>query len=380
MKESEHGFFVPVIDAELCRGCNACQKACSRLDTLHRDATQPVAYRFVVNNKQERYIASSGGFCTELSRLIIRQGGVVFGVTLTPDFRAKYIEINSIQELWQIRGSKYIQADTTGCFQQISNRLKEKKLILFIGTACQVKALRARFGFNSEQLIAVDIACYGVPSYHLLDAYIRELNTGEDKLELLHFKNKSRGWRNNSLHLVYKSGRQDTSPAGSNPFIQGFDSRLCLNEACYSCQRNSDERLSDITCADNWGHEDTAGDDSHLGISSIICHTCKGDALIKQLADTSSITPISLQEAIAKNGGLTTKKESIPSERDTILKQLKKSPITPVIRKYIYSQGGKRLYFSIMGVKLYLPEFIYNQLRSISKHLRKLSRQHLSSR
>lgn len=129
--------------------------------------------------------ASSGGFCAELARLIIRMGGIVFGVALEEDFRARYIEVRSEEDLWKIRGSKYVQACPNDCFRDIAQRLKENKTVLFVGTSCQVRALKTRFLQASPRLISVNIACYGVPSYHLLDAYMRELNTGTDRVKQL---------------------------------------------------------------------------------------------------------------------------------------------------------------------------------------------------
>lgn len=371
MKESETGFLIPEIDTERCTGCGVCRKLCAKQETTPFTNQRSQCYEFVITDTQKRFSASSGGFCTELARQIILKGGVVFGVALQSDFRARYIEIRNENELWKLQGSKYIQANTDNCFRHIALRLKENKTVLFIGTTCQVRALKTRFPQPSPHLISVDIACYGVPSYLLLDAYLRELNNGTDKIKHLYFKNKSRGWRNNSLHLIYESGREIISPAGSNPFIQGFDSRLCLNAACYCCSRNSNERFSDITCADYWGHKDKEGDNSHLGISCIICHTTKGEKLVKRLEEAAEITPISLQEATKRNGGLITKNESVPSDRSEILSLLQHSHITPVIRRYMYSQGGKRISARILGIKIQLPEFAYNLLRNAVRRIRR---------
>lgn len=371
MRESEEGFFVPVIDATACTQCGACNKICKRQEQLSACNQICSCYKYIINNKEDRVSASSGGFCTQLSRTIIQRGGVVYGVTLTPDFRAEYIEICTEDELPLIRGSKYLHADTTGCFQQIVKRIKEQKPVLFVGTSCQVRALRTLLRQDTDLLITVDIACYGVPSYHCLDAYLREINEGNDKLKHIQFKNKSRGWRNNSICLTYQSGREIISPAGSNPFMQAFDSQLCLNKACYSCHRNINERYSDITCADFWGHRDVDGDDSHLGISCIICHSRKGEKYIEELADSSTITPIDSNEAIRNNGGLVTDINCIPPARKHFLQLASNHPITPVVRRYMYSQGGRRLQFHILGFNIGLPETVYNILRSVVRKLRK---------
>lgn len=371
MKESEDGFMVPVIDAARCTGCGACQKTCAKQEKTPPSNQLCKCYEFMVNDKQERIAASSGGFCAELARLIIRMGGVVFGVALGADFRARYIEVRSEEDLWKIRGSKYVQACPNDCFRGIAQRLKENKTVLFVGTSCQVRALKTRFPQASPRMISVDIACYGVPSYHLLDAYMRELNTGTDRVKQLDFKNKSRGWRNNSMRLIYESGKEIISPAGTDPFVQGFNSRLCLNSACYSCARNADNRYSDITCADYWGHKDKENDESHMGISCLICHTQPGADLVSRLHESASFRLISLEDATKNNGGLRTSHEPIPAARRVMLDLLKNGPITPAVRRYIYPQGGKRIALNIFGFRLSLPECIYLLLRDWVKPILK---------
>lgn len=364
MQESDEGFFIPVVKLETCRQCGACQRACAKQEQLTPADHPKTYYEAYIKDSHERRKVSSGGVCTALARKTIQNGGFVYGVALMPDFRARYIEATTEQDIAQLRGSKYVQADTSGCFQKIAIRLKEKKQVLFIGTACQVRALRVRFGFQNPLLTAVDIACYGVPSYHLLDAYIRELNSGTDQLSFISFKNKHYGWRNNSILIRYKSGKEILSPASSNPFIQGFDTRLCLNKACYSCQRNPNQRFSDLTCGDFWGHKDSPGDDSDLGISSIVCHSTRGEQILNSISDTTTYTPVNAQPVTKNNGGLTTTLSTLPSERASILRQLKHENITKVVRKYVYSQGGKKIIFYLFGIRLPLPECIYNNLRT----------------
>ncbi len=372
MKLSNEGFFVPYVDDKTCIGCRACEKACAKQETIHPQEQQKACYEVYVNDDSIRTQASSGGFCSELARHTIQHGGYVYGVELSDSLQAQYIEVDSEDELTKLRGSKYIQANPNDIFCQIAKRLKEGRRVLFIGTACHIKALRARFGFKTEQITAVDIACYGIPSYNLLYSYIRELNAGGDKVRTISFKNKTRGWRNNSLKVTFESGAERISPSSGDPFLQGFDSRLCLNLPCYSCMREPAQRLSDITCADYWGHADKTGDNSHKGLSCVICHTPKGQEALRAVEHLLTCTPISLNDCVRKNGGFVSKNEQIPRERTHILQQLKQSSITPVIRRYMYSQGGRKIGCQFFGFHLFIPESIYILLRSLYRKLKKL--------
>lgn len=86
--------------------------------------------------------SSSGGVATALSEEVIRCGGVVYGAAFDPHFVVRHVRIENVQELPQLRGSKYIQSDMDSTIRNILEDLSPNRIVLFIGTPCQVDGVR----------------------------------------------------------------------------------------------------------------------------------------------------------------------------------------------------------------------------------------------
>ena len=116
------------------------------------------------HHAETRRGSSSGGIVPLLARWMIKRGGCVFGVAMEGTQQPKFICVSREEDLPLLQGSKYLQADTSGCLAQVAEKLKAGVPVLFIGVACQVNALRVHFGYKRDLLYAVDIACYGARS------------------------------------------------------------------------------------------------------------------------------------------------------------------------------------------------------------------------
>ena len=65
----------------------------------------------------------------------------MYGVGYKDKFRPVHKRATTVEERDELRGSKYVQSDMTGIIPQIKQDLKDGKLVMFTGTACQVSAV-----------------------------------------------------------------------------------------------------------------------------------------------------------------------------------------------------------------------------------------------
>lgn len=67
-------------------------------------------------------------------------------------------------------------------YKQVKADLNNGKLVVFIGTPCQIAACKSYNKKNDDKLITVDLICHGVPSQELFVKNITdELNINQIK-------------------------------------------------------------------------------------------------------------------------------------------------------------------------------------------------------
>lgn len=82
---------------------------------------------------------------------------------------------SNVENLKSLCGSKYVEVDTALPFSKIKEQVQEGKLVLFSGTPCQVQAVNLFLKNKKyDNLILVDLLCYGVQSPAIWEKYISE--------------------------------------------------------------------------------------------------------------------------------------------------------------------------------------------------------------
>ena len=172
IKYGEDGFGYPVIIPDKCNDCGLCRKICPAnvqqrsLKTLEL----PLKAFLAIGDSHVLSKSSSGGAFFLLAKHVLSQKGYIAGCILAQDdcgcFYAQHVLTNDIDELEQMRGSKYIQSEPGLIYQDIFAKLKLGAPILFSGTPCEVAGLKAYLKKKkySGQLITVDLICHGVMS------------------------------------------------------------------------------------------------------------------------------------------------------------------------------------------------------------------------
>lgn len=177
--DDKEGFLQPKIDQSKCIDCNLCEKTCPEMATqFHWNEEPPAVYAGW--NKLDRRISSSGGAFSSIARFVIERGWAVYGATLDDKLNCRHIEVDTVEGLGRIRGSKYIQSSIGLTFKAVKKNLQADRYVLFSGTPCQVSGLLSYLKKDYPKLITMDLVCHGVPSNTLFKKYVEKL---ENRLE-----------------------------------------------------------------------------------------------------------------------------------------------------------------------------------------------------
>lgn len=292
----------PRIEEDKCIECNFCRKICP--NNINFDFNAPTnTYACWANDKREYLSSASGGIGSVLSRLIINRGGVVYGCSCESGIDIRHIRVDSLSNIDKLKGSKYVQSDIRGCYQAIKTDVFCNRLVLFIGTPCQIAAIKSFLGKEYENLLLVDIICHGVPSRDLLYTHIKGITNLSD-CDKIKFRegNDFTMTVENDCHLVYKTNlwKERYKDFYYNAFMDGYTYR----DSCYECKYAGPKRISDITIGDFWGLGHDVEYDKKNGISCVLVNTHKGMLYFDQIRDSIHCVERTLQEAINGNDQL----------------------------------------------------------------------------
>lgn len=282
------GFFYPRIDADVCIGCNLCEKVCPVLNpyAFPVEKGKPEAFAARSTDPDTRQGSTSGAVFYEAGRVILSHGGYVCGAVFDDEFRVKHIITDSEDGLRRMRGSKYAQSDVGDTYIQIKRILERGDEVLFCGCPCQAAALRRVLGKTYPNLFLLDIVCHGIPGQGMLDAYISELERRKKaKVTNIRFRDKTRGWHNSSVVLTFDNGKTCSNPMTADTYMRGYFSGVTMKESCYACQFKGFTSGSDLTLGDFWGAETELKDwDDNTGISAVMAGSEKGRHLLEQIS------------------------------------------------------------------------------------------------
>ena len=280
--KNKQGFIKSYIDLNKCINCDLCKKVCPTINTPGK--VEPIDTFAYKAKDSIRKGSTSGGAASALAEEVIKMGGSVYGACLDESFKLYHKKIESAKDIAKMQGTKYIQSNMTGVFEDIKTDLKSDKKVLFIGTPCQTAAVLNFIKVNKlnvNNIYLCDIICHGVPSPKAFNDYILWLKEKES-FNKYYFRNKEISWRGDSAS-VKENDMLKTSKYISS-FMNLYYSNLITDEACFNCAFTSKERVSDITISDFWGIENTIKDfEDALGVSMVLVNTKKGAELFESV-------------------------------------------------------------------------------------------------
>lgn len=287
------------------------------------------------SDAETRRQSSSGGIFSILANNILQQGGVVYGATFSPEWNVVHARIDRIEDLHDLRGSKYVYSHVGNAYTQARQDLDAGTKVLFSGTPCQVAAMK-RLAPDAPNLLLVEIVCHGAPEPAYWDKYLTELlkknHRQRQEVASINFRDKSTGWKNYSFSITFSNGTRYSQLHDDNPYMQLFLHDYTLREACYRCPfKLPDGSKADITIGDFWGISQLAPEiDNDLGTTIVIAHTPQGVEAIQSLDQQCSFT---LEQISQYNPALTTC-VSEPSDKKQFLDDSKSLTIAKLYHRY----------------------------------------------
>lgn len=295
IKKSDFYTWIPEIDKSLCKNCGLCARICKAERKISPDTKK--AYIAYNTDSKMRLQSASGGVFSALAQYVLQNNGSVYGASLLfENGRAvvKHRRITDVAQMPSILGSKYVQSDCFEVYKEVKSDLRAGKTVLFSGCSCQVNGLKNYLG-NEEQanLYTMDLVCHGVPTECFFNRYIRWLqNKYRGKVTNLSFRTKKEGKIVYELTVEFDFTKKVVIPLRDSGYYRMFIGEESYRDACYRCEYASLDKPADITTGDYFEAKKDypqlfTGEnaiDSSSGLSCVITHTNKGEALLHSSA------------------------------------------------------------------------------------------------
>lgn len=347
MVPDEEGFRQPVIDQSLCTKCGACLRVCPMLkEEEKRKGSGELFEAYAAINRDDavRIESSSGGLFTLFAQEILKRGGVVFGAVLDDRLRAVYRYTEDEEGLAPMRGSKYLQSSIGESLVEVRNFLRTDRWVLFSGTPCQIGGLVSFLGDREyPKLLLVDIICHGVPSPLTWERYLEEQKEVlKEELTSAFFREKSRGWREYSLHVKGEEENR-TNSLKVDSYLRLFLSNTGLRQSCYHCGFKSRERQADLTLGDFWAIRNFIPEmDDDRGTSLLFLHSEKGRYFFSELSNRILSQKVDAELAAQSNRAII-RSATRPPLRDHFFKDLQHFRFSKLRRKYAHVPWKRRV-------------------------------------
>lgn len=359
MKENSEGFLQPDINYEKCINCGACYKKCPQLNEIKNNSKLENQEVYAAKNADENIQkqSSSGGIFSLIANYILDNNGVVFGASLNEKLELEHIKINNNKDLYKLRGSKYAQSNLKDTFCEVKQELDKEKLVLYVGTPCQIAGIKSFLGKEYQNLYLVDLVCHGVPSQKIFKKYLKWLEEKyNSKIIKYEFRNKEKNPFGGIKITFSKKTKflNNTSDVYYNSFINGKISR----ESCYNCKYSNENRIGDITISDYWGIEKEHPEFyDEKGVSAIIVNTKQGKKIFSKIKENILLVESNIEKVKRKNQNLI-KPTLRYLKRDQVYKNLDNKCFNKIIKENLnYKITLKDI------VILILPYWLKNRIK-----------------
>lgn len=291
------GYYQIDFDTNKCVECGLCTRACPVLSPPGKSIERSRPYAAWSTHPKLRKKSASGGAFSAIASAIIEEGGVVYGAAIE-GFEIRHKRIERIEDLPPLLGSKYQQSIMTEVYKSIRQDLKNGRIVLFCGMACQVAGLRNFLGKrNTDNLYTIDTICGGLSTM----LPMLQLKQSGEYAGIVSFRDKENGWQSKGFRYALKMQKTDGSVENlglDNLVLNTFSSKLLKRSSCLDCQFTGNDRSSDCTIGDFWGDEKFK-EQHQEGLSVLVTHNERILPLLKRT--NISITPIRFHDFIHGN-------------------------------------------------------------------------------
>jgi len=331
---------------EKCIKCGLCVKECPKINYEGKEINKIDVYSAYTLDKNILKESSSGGIFSEIAKIFLNGNGIVVGASLE-NMVLKHICVSDENDLYKLRGSKYLQSDMSGIFKEVKEYIESGKKILFSGLPCQVAAIKKYI--NSDNLYTIDIVCHGVPSIHVFKKSLKD-RFGTEKISKIIFRDKSNGWNNYSLKYFIKDNEKvKTYSYVDDEWFMGYLKNKYLKKSCYDCKFNDKYRQGDVTLGDFWGIENVDKEfsmkNNNKGVSLVMVNTEKGKELFKNIESNIIYKEQKLCDAEKYNPRISSGKYSLKALNEREMFFAKEQNISFKTRRYTDSNLSKTIKF-----------------------------------
>lgn len=313
--------FYPMINNDSCVECGKCMRACPVLNVPQQDdrLMNPQYYCAWNKSTEQRQQSTSGGVGSAIVTEALNRGYYVSGVRFDDHWHVEHVVTKDANIANQFRGSKYLQSDTSTIYQEIKHLIDAGEKVLFVGTPCQIEAVKSVVPKAGDNLLTCGIICHGVNAPVVWSDFMRYLqNKKKSVLKSYNFRSKKKGWGKLYIDYEMTNGKQYEEPAWKNLFHVWFGQHYIMRESCFHCPYRKEERYSDLVVGDFWGVEKVLPQlETRDGVSVLITCTEQGQKFVDGLDSLELIavdakkTSLVLKGFLAKKGNETTVKKQI---------------------------------------------------------------------
>lgn len=349
MVEDGEGFTYPkIVNVASCISCGSCERVCPVLSQKEEKGSLTRAFAALSKNDSLRMESSSGGVFSELSEIVLKSGGIIYGASYDKNGSVEHIGVDNMENLGKLRGAKYSQSNLKDSFSTIKKQLDSGINVLFSGTPCQVGGLKAFLKKDYKNLLCIDFVCHGVPSPLVWKKYVKyraKIDNNDNPPGYINLRNKESGWTNYSysVEFAYSKGKRYLRKNNEDLFMNLFVNNYILRNSCSACHFKGYSRVSDITLGDFWGIWDINSEmDDNRGTSLVLIHSVKGEELFRAASGNIKSSQVTLEQASMMNPSLL--QSSIPQpSRDNVLRDIIQNGFETAITIFQSNQSAKTL-------------------------------------
>lgn len=337
MEINDEGFWYPFINESMCVDCGLCRERCPiNYNEIAYNSPNPDAFGVINQDDIVRNESSSGGVFSVLANMVLANEGVVFGAAFNNAMEVRHIKAENSNNVNMLRGSKYVQSNIGNTFIDAKKEILNDKLVLYVGTPCQIAGLKSFLGKSYENLITCDLICHGVPSPQIFKDYLNEIqNRNNDIATDYKFRDKESGWEKPTVKIELSNGLIESRLFKKDNFTIAFSKNLILRTSCYDCEFSKIPRVADITIADFWGVGDYYPElDDDRGTSLVLINSSIGKKYFEKCTDKMIVNQVELDKAL-KNNKNATGSVNMPSNRENFFRDYKIKGYQYVEQKYM---------------------------------------------
>lgn len=306
MCPDEEGFLYPRIeDNSGCINCGRCLAVCPMKHPGRESLSISDSYGGYVKDFEGLKECASGGYTTAIGKQFIMNGGVVYGVRWSDDFKtAIFDKAISAEEIERFRTSKYAQALKSQVYASVLKDLRAGTKVLFVGLPCEVSALYHYVGKNTENLYTISLICHGPTSPKVHKDFCNQLEKSHHS-EIISFslRAKVKGWKPYYIKVKFKNGKLFQNPFEET--VYGIAFQYLKRPSCSVCRYKTKDSafglISDLTLGDFHSVSPNSVIYNSWGVSQASIQSEKGRYLLGLISKSCVIDEIPSKTILSSN-------------------------------------------------------------------------------